>query len=161
MQRNKKLIYVSHCVLNQNSVIAGWERSESSFKRVIQLILDKDISIIQLPCPELKALGLSRPPKTKEAYDYKEYRNLCDSLSESVISEMKVYLENDYQIIGLIGIEESPTCDTNRNRGIFMEELYHKLKENNINLPSLDIPEDYNESMKLFNQERWIKFLRK
>ena len=71
MQWNKKLIYVSYCVLNQNSVIIGWERSESCFKKVIQLILKENILIIQLPCPELKALGLSRHRKQKKIMNIK------------------------------------------------------------------------------------------
>ena len=159
MIRNKKIIYTAHCVLNQNSVIKGWERSTSSFKSIIDLIIKEDISIIQLPCPELKHLGLNRPPLSKEAYDTKDYRQLCSKLAKAVVKEMLIYKKEDYKIIGLIGIEESPTCDAKENPGIFMEELLTVLEENNLKIPTFDIPEDYLENEEFTLEKEIIKFL--
>ena len=159
MIRNKKIIYTVHCVLNQNSVIKKWERSTSSFKNIIHLLLDNDISIIQLPCPELKHLGLNRPPLSKEAYDTKDYRQLCSKLAKAVVKEMLTYKKEDYKIIGLIGIEESPTCDSMENPGIFMEELLIMLEENNLKIPTFDIPADYLENDEFTLENDILKFL--
>ena len=160
MLRNKKIIFTAHCVLNQNSVIKNWERSTSSFKTIIDLILKENISIIQLPCPELKHLGLKRPPLSKKDYDNQAYRHLCSKLSENVIEEILAYTKEDYKIVGLIGIEESPTCDTNGKRGIYMEELFKKLSKNDLELRSFDIPERYSEDEIFLLEDDFIAFLK-
>lgn len=159
MLRNKNIILTAHCVLNQNSVIKDWERSTSSFKTIIDLIIKKDISIIQLPCPELKHLGLNRPPLSKEDYDNPEYRKLCSDLSKEVVNEIIAYSHEDYKIIGLIGIGESPTCDTKGNKGIFMEELFFELDKNGIALKTFDIPENYSENDTFTLEKDFINFL--
>lgn len=160
MLRNKKIILTAHCVLNQNSVIKDWERSTSSFKTIIDLIIKEDISIIQLPCPELKHLGLNRPPLSKKDYDNSEYRQLCTQLAESIIEEILVYKEENYKIIGLIGIEESPTCDTNGQKGVFMEELFKQLSLNDLKLRTFDIPEKYSESENFLLKNEFEGFLK-
>lgn len=160
MLRNKKIIFTAHCVLNQNSVIKDWERSTSSFKTIIDLIIKEDISIIQLPCPELKHLGLDRPPLSKEDYDNSEYRQLCSQLTESIVEEILVYKKENYKIIGLIGIEESPTCDTNGQKGIFMEELFKKLNHKDLKLRTFDIPEKYSEIEKFSLKNEFKSFLK-
>jgi predicted secreted protein len=160
MLRNKKIIFTAHCVLNQNSVIKDWERSTSSFKTIIDLIIKEDISIIQLPCPELKHLGLNRPPLSKEDYDNLEYRQLCSQLAENIVEEILVYKKENYRIIGLIGIQESPTCDTNGQKGIFMEELFKQLSLNDLDLRTFDIPEEYSERKNFSLKNEFVNFLK-
>lgn len=145
MVRNKRIIYISHCILNQNSVIKNWERSESSFKSILKVLLENDVSIVQLPCPEKNFLGLNRKPKTKEEYSTKDYRKICLELSKEVIFDMEEYIKNDYKILGIIGINKSPSCDINDNRGIFMEELFCIINEKGYKIDSFDISETYIE----------------
>lgn len=143
--RKKEIIIVSHCVLNQNSVINGWERAPGAFNHVVHNLLDRNIGIIQLPCPELKHLGLNRPPQTKMEYNTKAYRILCSDLAKEMVGEIVTYRESGYKIVGLIGIGQSPTCDTLGNKGLFMEALFDELNDKQIQIPTLDIPESYEE----------------
>jgi predicted secreted protein len=145
MYRKKQIIYIAHCVLNQNSVIREWERAQGAFNDIVRVILDNNISIVQLPCPEFIFLGESRPPKTKSEYNTYEYRELCSELAAKTLSQMKEYLQHDYKIIGILGIEESPSCDSLGEKGVFMEELLKSLDSENIKLPTFDIPEKYIE----------------
>lgn len=145
MHRSKKIIYTAHCILNQNSVIRDWERAKGAFNDIVRVLLDKSISIVQLPCPEFLFLGEDRPAMTKEEYDTEEYRTVCKDLVINIINQMKEYVQNGYDIIGLLGIEASPSCDTLGNKGIFMEELQGLLTVEDIQLSSFDIPEDYIE----------------
>lgn len=145
MLRGKQIIYVAHCVLNQNSVVRGWERAQGAFNDIIKVVLDHNISIIQLPCPEFTFLGEERPPKTKKEYDTPEYRKVCEELAEKVIAQMKEYEIHGYKILGLIGIEESPSCDTLCSKGIFMEELQKLMERDGIKISTFDIPEKYTE----------------
>ena len=151
MTRKKELILVSHCVLNQNSVISGWERAQGGFNNIIKPLLEKNIGIIQLPCPELFHLGSSRPPMTKEEYDTVKYRKLCGQLADNQLKILTEYINNDYKIIGLIGIGNSPTCDTSGKQGIFMEIFLQKCNDNNIEINSVDIPRDYIEGETQFD----------
>ncbi|SNT22168.1 Predicted secreted protein [Anaerovirgula multivorans] len=145
MHRRKQIIYTAHCVLNQNAVIREWERAQGAFNDIISVLLEEHISIIQLPCPEFTFLGENRPPKTKEEYDIPDYRKLCRQLAKQVVNQMKEYIGNNYQILGLVGIQGSPSCDTLTKKGIFMEELVQLMRVQNIHLEFFDIPEEYIE----------------
>lgn len=145
MLRKKKIIYTAHCILNQNAVIRDWERAQGAFNSIVKVLLEKNISIVQLPCPEFTFLGESRPPMTKEEYDTSEYRSVCSQLAKGIVSQMKEYLNNNYEIIGLLGIGGSPSCDTLGENGVFIEELLNLMNAENIHLDFFDVPEHYVE----------------
>jgi len=56
--RSKKVVFIAHCILNQNSISDGTAVFPAAFKEVIKKFLDADIGIVQMPCPELCCLGL-------------------------------------------------------------------------------------------------------
>lgn len=145
MLRDKKLILLSHCILNQNSVVLPLARSKGGFL-IAKALLDQGIGIIQLPCPEFKFLGPQRKPMSKEEYDSPEYRSLCRDLFTPVLDDIKKYLAQDYSLVGILGISESPTCSITGKRGIFMEELFAMLKEQAISINFFEIPSDYTEA---------------
>ena len=61
--RSKKIIILSHCLLNQNSISDGTADYPSQFNEIIELIMMNNIGIIQLPCPEMLCLGMDRKDK--------------------------------------------------------------------------------------------------
>ncbi|CAB3287821.1 conserved protein of unknown function [Methanocaldococcus lauensis] len=147
--KGKKIAIVSHCILNQNSVVNGLERAEGAFNEVVEILLKNNYAIIQLPCPEIIYLGYERVGKTKEEYDSKEYRKLCRELLKPIVKYLQEYIKDDFKFI-LIGIENSPTCDI-KNRGILMEELLKEIDNLNINIKIIAYPkneEDYEEFIK-------------
>ena len=149
--KGKKIAIVSHCILNQNSVVNGLERAEGAFNEVVEILLKNNYGIIQLPCPELIYLGIDREGKTKEEYDTEEYRKLCKKLLKPIIKYLQEYRKDNYKKFILIGIENSPTCDIFKNRGILMEELLKEIENLNINIKAIEYPkneEDYEEFIK-------------
>ena len=144
MLRDKKLILLSHCILNQNSVVLPLARSKGGFL-IAKSILNEGIGIIQLPCPEFKFLGPQRKPMSKEEYDSPHYRDLCRDLFTPILEDIEKYLAQDYSLVGIVGINESPTCSITGKRGIFMEEIFTMLKEQDININYFEIPTDYAE----------------
>ena len=58
--RSKKVIFVAHCMLNQNARHGGSADFPAMMKPLLGALEAKDIGIIQLPCPELIVLGLGR-----------------------------------------------------------------------------------------------------
>lgn len=145
MHRKKRILFTAHCVLNQNAVIRGWERAKGAFNEIIQLILENNIAIVQLPCPEFTFLGETRPPMTKQEYDTEEHRKHCREILEIIVKQFQEYLNCGYQIVGILGIQGSPSCDTLKDRGIFMEELLERLQKEGIPIRTFDVPEDYLE----------------
>ncbi|MFS0822276.1 CD3072 family TudS-related putative desulfidase [Bacillus sp. 1P02SD] len=143
MQRSKKILLVSHCILNQNTVIESEARADGAIMSAIDWAMKEGFGFLQLPCPEFTFLGLSRPPMTYEQYNTPEYRKHCKEILEPVLNQAKEYFKNGYEIAGILGIKSSPSCDP--SRGIFMEELIALFAENEINLKTLwYLPNDRN-----------------
>jgi predicted secreted protein len=143
--RSKKVLLVSHCILNQNSVVEPLARAKGAFSFAKELI-ESGIGIIQLPCPEFRYLGITRNPMGKAEYDTPEYRELCRKLFAPIAEDLLIYLNNGYEFCGIIGINQSPTCSITGRRGILMEEVFSMLASNGIYPKYLEIPEDYNDS---------------
>jgi predicted secreted protein len=147
MHRKKKIIIVSHCILNQNSVVHPLARAKGAYTAIVKRILDNEIGLIQLPCPELLHLGEDRPPTTREEYDTPEFRSLCKTLLHNPMMQIKEYQHHGYEILGILGINESPTCSLLKERGILMDEFKSALDDLKITLPVLGVPTDYLEGI--------------
>ncbi|MGJ0845139.1 hypothetical protein ACR77J_00445 [Tissierella praeacuta] len=97
----------------------------------------------------------------KKQYDSLEYRTLCKNISIDTINVMREYLDNNYEIVGLMGINESPTCSINGIKGILMEELLVLAQKKGINLKIIDVPVEYidgKDNMKFIRElEKFIK----
>ncbi|BBH22338.1 hypothetical protein Back11_36830 [Paenibacillus baekrokdamisoli] len=132
MQRNKQIVVVSHCVINQNAVVAGEARSPGVMKSAVDWANDQAYGIFQLPCPEFTFLGPERPPMTVEEYDTPEFHAHNRKILLPVIEQLKVYQDYGYEIVGGIGISDSPSCDP--GKGIFMRDFHEISDEFGLNV---------------------------
>lgn len=149
MERSRKVIFISHCILNQNAKAIGREKAPGSVKDLVDLLADSEIGIIQLPCPQIEFNdGLHRKPKTKEQYDKKEYRNSCRKLSISLLNQIENYMSKNYKIVGILGVEFTPTCAVHQlensgkvapGKGIFIEELEALMKKKRFQVPIIGV----------------------
>lgn len=135
MQRSKKILLVSHCILNQNTVIDDEARAEGAILSAVEWAMNEGYGFLQLPCPEFTFLGLNRPSMTYEQYNTPEYRKHCREILQPVLLQAEDYLNNGYDIVGLLGIQSSPSCDL--TRGIFIEELKAMFSEKEMELKTL------------------------
>jgi predicted secreted protein len=135
MRRSKRILLVSHCILNQNTVIENEARAEGAVKSATEWALKEGFGILQLPCPEFTFLGLNRPSMTYEEYNTPEYRQHCREILKPILHQAEEYVKNGYEIGGLLGIQSSPSCDT--TRGIFIEELTGMFTKKGIPLNTL------------------------
>jgi len=145
MKRNLRIAMVSHCVLNQNSVLSDWERGRGAFKSIVQELLDEDLAIVQLPCPELMYLGVGRPPMNYEDYDTPEFRICCELMLKPTVIQIAKLVESGCSIDVLVGIENSPNCDLNPGKGVFMEVLMELLPTDAMIHSKRMVPEKYLE----------------
>ena len=157
--RSKKFIFIPFCLMAQAYQAQGIVKYEwkSSIRPFIDLILDYDINIIQMPCSEAEFNNsLIREPKGISKYDTEEFNKHCQSLADKVTKQIKDLIEANYEIVAILGIEQSPSCCVNyiytnkgmENRmGLFMQKLYENTKE--LNIPIIGINRKYiNKSLK-------------
>jgi len=149
MQRNKKVVFVSHCILNQNAKAIGRDKYPGTVKELIELFSEAGIGIVQIPCPQIEFnCGLDRKAKGKDSYDKKTYRGNCKKLATSLLQQIETYLQKNYSVVGILGVEFSPTCavhqveNGNKNtpgKGIFIEELEIEMQKKNFQVPVMGV----------------------
>lgn len=121
--RSKKVIFVAHCLLNQNSISDGTAVCPAGFQEMMDYFLEAGIGIVQMPCPELSCLGLDRgniygadsPVVVENTRIRAEMKkdNLNEKLNklvEYVIQQIVEYHKYGFDIIGIIGANRSPNC---------------------------------------------------
>lgn len=135
----KKIVLLSHCVLN--SFCETPEASDAIRGKLMNQLMDKGISVIQLPCPELCYQALEREsilPGDPKADSYRDY---CKNLLLPVLQNLREYKKHDIKIAAVVGIDTSPSCSVVDPRAIMMEILLREMKE--MDIPSgclLDMP---------------------
>ena len=82
----------------------------SSFKVLVNDILDKNIGIIQLPCPEISFYGMKRWGHVKDQFETPHFRKQSKNIIENIVENVVEYKNNGYEILGVIGVKGSPSC---------------------------------------------------
>lgn len=146
---DKKIVFVPHCILNQNVRALGKEKSNGTIKEVVKFFAEAEVGIVQLPCPEVEFDGgLNRISKTKENYNTENYRKNCREISLEILKSVKKYLDKDYKVLGILGIEFSPTCGVYRiengkkivpGKGVLIEELEIEMQKKNFQVPIIAV----------------------
>lgn len=112
----KRIIFVSHCILNTASKVeqdeAGLEDEYRERRNLMGLALEKDIQIVQLPCPEFQIYGSRRWGHVKDQFDNPFYKERCNEMLEPFFLEMEEYCSRPdrFQILGVVSVEGSPSC---------------------------------------------------
>jgi len=160
-KRGKKIILVAHCILNQNSISDGTADYPSQYIDILKIVEETNIGIIQLPCPELMSLGLDRNDKNGSSREILEensrIRILMESkvklemlkkLTEPVVYQVEEYIKYGFDIIGLIGINRSPSCGIEstsinnkeeKGKGIFVDVLLKELAKKRIRIKAVGV----------------------
>jgi len=140
MNRSKKCVFVSHCLLAQGVMAQGLVRgSPAIIKQVLQFCIDHDVNVFQMPCPELlcPAGGLVRDTRGKEWYERNGLRQTSREIAAQQVEYMATLIRAGFQVLAVVGLEFSPACAPNylnRGRrlvkamGIYIEELHQELK---------------------------------
>ncbi|MDD4390423.1 MAG: DUF523 domain-containing protein [Eubacteriales bacterium] len=169
MLRDKKLVLLSHCLLNVNAKVYGLANYKGAHEELIKFLIEENFGIIQLPCPELGCEGIRRWGKVKEQLDIPFYRKYCNEIFTPLLEQIIDYHKNGYRLAALIGVNGSPSCgvsktcsaaswggeindrrtteemmqqvNTIESPGIFIEQIRKLLEANKIYIPMLAIEE--------------------
>lgn len=142
MNRNKKIVIVSHCVFNQNAVVQPLARAQGPMK-CASILMESQCGIYQMPCPEMRMCGMGRVGMNASQYGaIRGFHQLCADLVEDVTRDIQDYLAHGYSIAGLVAIQGSPSCSVSGTRGVLMQHLFARLEEEHISIPYLEIPKE-------------------
>lgn len=164
----EKILVVSHCILNKASKVKGYNMEEMEEenqlrKELLKEVFDKDIELLQLPCPEFIMYGSKRWGHVKNQFDNPFFRKNCEEILNPIIEQLKEYNNNKdrFQILGIVSVEGSPSCGYNltckgnyggelggcsnlqekiesivmvNEAGVFMEELKILLDKNDLHM---------------------------
>jgi predicted secreted protein len=155
----RKFVVISHCILNQNAVVHGLERGTGAYP-FAKILVEKEIGIIQLPCPEFLVLGANRPSMNYEDYlmEY-NYRTKCQEVLEPIYAQIKEYIKTGYEYLGIIGISHSPNCSILGRRGVLMEEYFQFIANENLSGKFLEVPTWYEKGKEGNFQDQVMEFI--
>jgi predicted secreted protein len=147
--RAGRIVAVIECVLNQNARDEGAATSPALNRDVLRLCSEHAVGIVQIPCPEMRALGLrrARPPgaSIREALDTDAGRRCCRRISVETADRLQDYARSGCAVLAVVGgNEHSPGCAVHKgpgsllpSSGILMRELQDELRRRGLELPFL------------------------
>ena len=156
-RRSKRVVFIAHCVLNQNAKIDGCAHYPGVMREVAETLIGSGCGIVQLPCPELMHLGLDRKvdrqlPRTVESEDSRVGSLMqassgalcCRRIAEEIAYQVEQYQQNAFEVVGLLGINGSPTCGVETawadgraggGSGVLIRELQEAFKQRGWRVP--------------------------
>ena len=159
--RSKRIVLVAHCILNQNAISDGTAQFPGADAAVVRRLLEAGVGIVQLPCPELNCLGLDRGDprggerhvleentRIREAMERTAPARILSSLVEHVAFAVEEYRRHGFAIVGLIGIDRSPSCGVNTmsrfvkeqpGRGVFVDALRNEFSARGLHVDMIGI----------------------
>lgn len=126
-RRSRKVIFLSHCLLNENTRYLGGACHAGGVPDIIQTCLEEGIGIVQMPCPEQHAWGgvLKRRllwffgSQGTWLYQLRNLllpillwytRRIYRALARQVANQIQDYLSSGFIVVGIVGVDGSPSC---------------------------------------------------
>lgn len=156
--RSRKVVFAAHCILNQNAISDGTASFAGMNETVVRLLLEANVGVVQMPCPEMNCLGLDRgDPNGAQRPLLKENsrirceltrqagaRRVLNALVEQVVYQMEEYRKNGVEVLGILGINRSPSCGVETTsadgletagEGVFLRALHEEMTRRGIDVP--------------------------
>lgn len=108
--RGGRLIFVSHCLLNQNACVRGLASQPAVIRELLDLLLEHQVGLFQMTCPEVSYLGSMRWGQVKKQYGNPMFRRHCRRIAQEVCDQIQTYRDNDHAVVGIVLRDGSPTC---------------------------------------------------
>ena len=138
--RGRRFIAVIDCVLNQNARDAGAACFPAMNFELLQLCQRHGVGVLQMPCPEMAALGPERKrlpgQSLREALASAPGRACCSELAADTADRIEGFLESGCELLVVLGGNpRSPGCAVLQGAdglcsesGIFMQALQEELR---------------------------------
>ncbi|HAX52366.1 MAG TPA: hypothetical protein DIW17_05880 [Clostridiales bacterium] len=113
----KKIIFAAHCILNTASKVVLYNQEEIDAeealrKEFMHKVIEQNVQVIQLPCPEFTLYGARRWGHVSDQFDNVFFREHCRNILSPIIMQLKAYLaeESWFEVLGFVGVDGSPSC---------------------------------------------------
>ncbi len=148
--RSRRVVFLIECLLNQNARDPGAAESPAITRSVIDLLADKHVGLVQIPCPEIACLGFARQraprQSIREALGAPGPTACCARLAAATADRVQCYLEQKYDVLAVLGgNEQSPGCavheaaddsgDLADCSGVFIKALAAELARRGLRIP--------------------------
>jgi len=155
--RSKRVIFVSHCILNQNAMIDGLAGYAGVVREVVEAIVASGCGIVQMECAEITLLGMDRrvdrhvartigseDSRVRLLREKRSGRAISRRIAEQVCFQINQYLQNGFIVAGVIGVNVSPTCGVEtswlkgaevNSPGVLIRELQEAFRRHNLAIP--------------------------
>ncbi len=148
--RSKRVMFVSHCILNENARYFGGAFSPAVVPYLLEELIAAGCGIVQLPCPEQRAWGGILKPflwqgvgiQGRLIYSFRKVlfrifmwhsRRVFRKMAWEVVRQVKDYARAGYMVVGLLGIGGSPTCGVFHTLNLTNFEKLARLKIETLN----------------------------
>jgi uncharacterized protein YbbK (DUF523 family) len=126
-QRGRKVVFLSHCLLNENTRYLGGACRPGCVQEIVEACLQRGLGMVQMPCPEQHAWGgvlkrhLLRFFASEGTLVYRlrgillpvflwYTRRVYWKLAWQVAHQVEDYLSSGCKVVGIIGVDGSPSC---------------------------------------------------
>jgi uncharacterized protein YbbK (DUF523 family) len=124
--RGREVVFVSHCLLDENARYLGGAFHRGAVPEMIEL-LRSGVGVHQMPCPERRAWGGVLKPQMLRAYGLRDSplyplrgvlfrlfvwrtRLVYRGLARRVAHDIEDYSRSGVRVLGVIGVGASPSC---------------------------------------------------
>jgi uncharacterized protein YbbK (DUF523 family) len=125
--RSRRVVFVSHCILNQNVRYLGGAGHQGSVNQLVDGFRAAGVGIYQMHCPEQRAWGgvlkryLVPMYGSRGTIRYRVRRALTwllvgrtrliyARLARRVVRDIADYVQSGFEVVGIVGIGASPSC---------------------------------------------------
>lgn len=125
-ERSMRVIFVAHCILNENTIYLGGAFRKGPAAAVVDRLQERGTGVIQMPCPEQKAWGgvlkkalwlelgsaggLHRFRKLYMPLFLWNTKRIYGGVARDIARQIKDYADSGFEIEGIVGIRGSPSC---------------------------------------------------
>ena len=142
--RGRRFVAVIDCILNQNARDCGAARFPAMNFELLQLCHEYRVGVLQMPCPEIAALGFKRERNSgqtiRDALDTVQGRRCCADIASAVVDRIGIYRAEGYPLLAILGGNpRSPGCAVHEcaeglrvDSGVFTKALQAELRNRNL-----------------------------
>ncbi|WP_153110034.1 hypothetical protein [Propionivibrio limicola] len=165
--RAGRFVVVIECILNQNARDRGAARFPAMNGEVVGLCQKYQVGMLQMPCPEVAALGASRQRKPgqslREAMDTVHGRACCRRIAADVADRVEVQLAGGNTLLAVLGgNHQSPGCAVHNGEtipspdsGLLIQALQSEFGARGLNVPFRGIRD--NDPLTLADDLAWLQ----
>ena len=126
-ERSKRVIFVSHCLLNENTRYLGGAFRHGCVDELVDSFQHEELGIYQMHCPEQRAWGGVLKRSLLPLYGsqgtllyrlrhvllplfiwYTRWR--YRRLAKEVVRDIEDYVHSGFEVVGIVGVGGSPSC---------------------------------------------------